>query len=632
MNFLHYLKVYEKEETSKVEKIVESDNKKMDAILKEAFWGDFISKDEAVLRIENEFVDTNRAPKSVDIAYVKENMNKIKDKVENLTEGEIKIIIHNNEMPKGGGLGALNIPVGGSGCGCEIEMEESAPKKKRGRGRPKKQIGGPVEDKVAVDEEKKEEPVVEGKNDVRPILSSIRSSLESVMKDGEGKSAMSDLSGAISNLKDVENLSDFKADAEIDADGLLVLPGAVDTHVHFNDEFMGTKSVHDYYTGTLAAAFGGVTSIVDFSNQTTDGSLTDTVKIKKEEARGNALIDWGVHPVITRPDKDTLKEIEEVVKLGAPTIKCYMTYRDEGLMMEIEDLKRIQIALRDAGGMLMIHAEDNDIIETNIPMMINSGFTKPVYHAESRPPKTENRAISRLIEMVSETGGRLFIVHMATPDGIEYAGKARAEGIDIIAETCTHYLVFTKEMLERDDGIKWICSPPLRDKETSDRLWEGLRTGIISMVTSDDAAYSWEAKLCGAERFDKCPNGIPGIETRLSILYSEGVAKGKISLPRFVELVSTAPAVLFGLAPKKGSLLPGADADIVMFDPETEWIMGKKSLHMAADWSAYENIRIKGKIQKVFSRGELIIDGDRCLAEKGRGRFLHRKLDMSVHT
>lgn len=425
------------------------------------------------------------------------------------------------------------------------------------------------------------------------------------------------------------DLSDHKADIEIDASGLLVLPGAVDTHVHFNDVFMNTISVHDYYTGTLAAAYGGVTSIIDFSNQVSSESLMSTLKNKKDEAKGKALVDWGVHPVITQPTPEILEEIPLIVKEGAPTIKCYLTYREEGLMVEEEDLKRIFKSLRNSGGMLMVHAEDNEIIEENVPRFINSGLTRPIYHAKSRPPEAENSAIRRCIQLARETGGRLFIVHLATDKGVELIGAARDENLDVFAETCTHYLVLTDKMLERSDGIKWICSPPLRNPSIQDKLWEGLKDGRISMVTSDDAAYSWEAKLYGAERFDKCPNGIPGIETRLNLLYSEGVAKGRLTLPRFVELVSTIPANLFGLAPQKGSLTPGAEADIVLFDPKPKWNMNQQTLHMATDWSAYENIEITGKIVKTFSRGDLIIEGDRCLAEKGRGRYLHRKLDLS---
>jgi dihydropyrimidinase len=181
-------------------------------------------------------------------------------------------------------------------------------------------------------------------------------------------------------------------------------------------------------------------------------------------------------------------------------------------------------------------------------------------------------------------------------------------------------------MLKRDDGVKWICSPPLRNRAIQEALWEGVIDGRISMVTSDDAAYSWEAKMHGAQRFDKCPNGIPGIEPRFSVLYSEGVAKGRITLPRFVEIVSTVPATLFGMAPQKGSISPGADADIVLFDPHQKWTMGQDTLHMNTDWCAWEGIEITGTIAKVFSRGDLIIDGDRCLAEPGRGRYIHCKL------
>jgi len=430
----------------------------------------------------------------------------------------------------------------------------------------------------------------------------------------------------------VSRLSDYKSDIEINAEGFLVFPGAVDTHVHFNDKFMHTVSVHDYYSGTLAAAHGGVTSIIDFSNQAPGASLVSTIKNKKEEAQGKALIDWGVHPVITQPTQRTLNEIPLIVREGAPTVKCYMTYRSEGLMIEDKDLRRILERLRKAGGMLMVHAEDNDTIERNVSSMISAGLREPIYHAKSRPIEAENKAIRRCIELARKTGGRIFIVHMATDEGINLISKARAEGLDVIAETCTHYLVFTDRMLERSDGIKWICSPPLRSQSVQDSLWAGLRDGRISMVTSDDAAYSWEAKLSGAGRFDECPNGIPGIETRLNILYSEGVNKGRLSLPRFVELVSTTPARLFGLTPQKGSLSPGKDADIVLFDPEAKWTMGQKTLHMAPNWAAYDDIEITGKIVKVLSRGDLIIDEGRCLAEKGRGRYLYRKLDLPVPT
>jgi dihydropyrimidinase len=423
-----------------------------------------------------------------------------------------------------------------------------------------------------------------------------------------------------------ERLAGVRADEHIDASGLLVLPGAVDTHVHFNDAFMGAVSVHDYSSGTRAAAYGGVTSVIDFSNQEKGEPLLRTIDRKRDEAAGRALIDWGVHPVVTQPSPETIAGIPAIVAAGAPTVKCYLTYRKEGLMVGFDGLKAILAALRRAGGMLLVHAEDNDALEDNIPRFIRAGLVEPIYHARSRPPEVETAAIRRSINAARETGGRLFIVHMASAGGVGLVATARDEGLDVHAETCTHYLVFTEDMLGREDGIKWICSPPLRAAETRDRLWEAVRDGVISQVSSDDAAYSWEAKLKGAARFDLCPNGIPGVEVRLPLLYSEGVARGRLSLPRLVEVTAAAPARLFGLAPRKGSLEPGADADIVLFDPKAKWVMGRETLHMAADWSAYEGIPVTGKIVKVWSRGELLVDGEACLGEKGRGRYLHRTL------
>ena len=433
---------------------------------------------------------------------------------------------------------------------------------------------------------------------------------------------------ALGNLEGEGGELAVESDRIVDAAGLLVLPGGVDTHVHFNDVFMGTVSVHDYLAGTRAAAYGGTTSVIDFSNQVPGGSLARTLEDTREEARGKALVDWGVHPVITRADEATLAEIPEVVRAGAPTIKCYMTYRSDGLLMEDPDLARIARRLTEAGGMLMLHAEDNDAIEANVPRLIGEGKTAPIFHARSKPPEVEAEAIRRIVGMARETGGRFFIVHLASPGGLELVTGAMAEGLDIRAETCTHYLVFTEAMLERQDGIKWICSPPLRDEGVREALWKGVSDGRIRMVTSDDAAYSWEAKRYGKDRFDLCPHWIPGIEPRFQILYSEGVAKGRISLARFAEVVSSEPARLFGLYPKKGTLERGADADVVLLDPEVRWVMGQDTLHMATDWSAYEGIEVKGRIVKVFSRGELLVDGEQLLGTPGRGRYLHRRLDV----
>ena len=421
----------------------------------------------------------------------------------------------------------------------------------------------------------------------------------------------------------------LQPDQTIDATDLLVLPGGIDTHVHFNDVFMNTISVHDYYTGTRAAAFGGTTSVIDFSNQEPGQSLTSTLDNKHKEAQGKALIDWGIHPVITQPTEATLAEIPQVVAAGSPTIKIYMTYRAEGLLIEEPEMRRILAGLRDAGGMLLVHAEDNDMAEASIPRFIEAGQTAPIYHAASKPKEVENTAIANCIEVVRQVGGRLFIVHLTTAEGVQMVARARGDGLEVLAETCTHYLIYTEDVLHRDDALKWICSPPLRDKMAQDALWTGLVDGRLTQVTSDDAAYNWEATLYGKDRFDLCPNGMPGIEPRFQLLYSEGVAKGRISLPRFVELIATNPARIFGMT-QKGALLPGKDADIVLLNPHAQWTMAQANSHSPNDWHAYDGLQITGKIQKVLSRGQLIIDGDNCLAKKGRGQYIHRTLPQNI--
>ena len=412
----------------------------------------------------------------------------------------------------------------------------------------------------------------------------------------------------------------------IDASGLLVLPGAVDPHVHFNDAFMGAVSVHDYESGTTAAAFGGVTSVIDFSNQKPGRPLAETLEVKFREAEDKAVIDWGVHPVVTDARPEVLAEIPGLVESGASTMKCYMTYRQEGLMVGDDELRHVLARLSESGGRLLVHAEDNDIVEDGVAAYIQAGRTAAIDHARSRPPEAENRAIRRLIKLAKDTDGRLFVVHMASAAGLEAAAVARAHGVDILAETCTHYLVFGEAMLERADGIKWICSPPLRDEATREALWRGAADGRIAVVSSDDAAYSWEAKLMGRGPFRPLPQRysrarspvVPSLFRRRG-QGADHPASACRPVPR------PFPPAIFGLAPAKGAIAPGADADIVLFDPSARWTMGLNSLHMAADWSAYEGIEVTGRVVKVFSRGELIVDGESFLGRPGRGRFLKRK-------
>jgi dihydropyrimidinase len=441
-------------------------------------------------------------------------------------------------------------------------------------------------------------------------------------------------------IEEVGDLDGAEADEVVDATGLLVMPGAVDPHVHFNESNKGQKGVHDYLTGGRAAAFGGTTSIVDFADQIHGEPLLTVLDLKKEQARGAAVIDWNVHPIINQVTTEVLEEIPEVVAAGLPTIKCFMTFRsltgesavnmysgEPGRIISDEDYVQLTSRLRHADGMLMVHAEDSTIIDRLAMEKISAGETKAIDHARCRPAEAEASAIRRIVGVSRKTGGKVYIVHLSSIDGLREVTAAREEGVPLWAETCPHFLIFTDERLAREDGYKWLGSPPLRDEATQAALWEGLADGRISVAATDDCAFSLEAKLAGADNFELCPEGMPGIEPRLTILYSEGVAKGRLTLPQLVDLVASAPARLFGMAPQKGSLTPGADADIVLFDPRKEWTMTQDSLHMASDYTSYEGVEVTGKVAKVFSRGELIVDGEEFLGTPGRGRFLPCKLD-----
>jgi dihydropyrimidinase len=454
----------------------------------------------------------------------------------------------------------------------------------------------------------------------------------------------------------VGDLSHFEADETYDAAGLLVFPGGVDPHIHFNEQNKGHLGVHDYFTGSRAAAFGGTTTVIDFSDQIHGEPLLNVLKVKEEQAAGKALIDWNVHPIISHITPEVLGEIPGVIAAGMPTFKCFMTYRTlagdsaenmysgkPGRFITDEEFADLSRCLQEHGGMLMVHAEDSTIIDRLALEKQKAGATTVIDHARCRPPESEANAIRRIIKVIEQTGGRVYIVHLSSIPGLQVVGEARSgtghdrtyahdSNFAVFAETTPHYLIFTDEILAREDGYKWLGSPPIRDKATQDALWEGIADGRISTVATDDCAFSLESKAAGAEDFDRCPEGMPGIEPRLTVLYSEGVAKGRLTLSRWVELISSAPARLFGLYPSKGSLAPGADADIVLFDPAREWTMNKDTLHMASDYAAYDNIDVTGKVVQVFSRGELIIDGEECLAEKGRGRFVACRLDPSLMT
>jgi dihydropyrimidinase len=420
-------------------------------------------------------------------------------------------------------------------------------------------------------------------------------------------------------------------DEVIDAAGLLVMPGLVDPHVHFDSPFMGSKTVHDFHNGTAAAAFGGITSVISFSTQPKGGSVLRNLEEHEKNANGQAYVDWSLHGILLDAREQTLAEIPELVKAGVPTYKCFTTYRHADRMMDDDGMLQVLRATAESGGMLMIHCENDAILEYHLQQELAQGHTSWIYHARSRPNSAENVAIQRVVDLMKEEPAPVYIVHASTSESVQIVQRARSEGNPIHCETCTHYLVITEEKLETERGYLFICSPPLRKKVDVDALWKAAKVGPIEVVSSDDAGMpTADRTRLGEGRFDKVPNGMPGIEPRLTMLYSEGVKKGRISLPRLVSLTSTNPARLFGLFPQKGILAPGADADIVLFDPDIEWTMTAETLHMNTDFCPFEEMEVIGKPRTVLCRGEVVIRNDELTGSPKHGRRIIRKLDSSL--
>ncbi len=417
-------------------------------------------------------------------------------------------------------------------------------------------------------------------------------------------------------------------DETLDASGKLVLPGLIDPHLHFNSPFMGTISVHDFKNGTAAAAHGGITTLIDFSTQPKGGSLMANLAQKEEEAGGRTYIDWSMSGILLDASPQTLEEIPQLIQAGVPTYKCFTTYKHSGRLMEDSGILKILETTARHGGMLMVHCEHDAIIERLIEKELAAGHYAPIYHARTRPPEAENLMIQRLIDLVRQVTAPVYIVHTSTAESVQIVSQARASGLPVHNETCTHYLALTEEKLLGPQAQFFICSPPLRQQRDVDALWAGLANGCVETVGSDDAGVPTVDNLrLGQGRFDKVPSGMSGIEARLSILYTEGVCKGRLSLPRLVEITSTNVARLFGLYPQKGHLSPGADADVVVYNPQGTWTMTAKTLHMNTDFCPFEGWQIQGHVDTVISRGADVIRSGQLVGQPGHGQRVFRKLN-----
>jgi dihydropyrimidinase len=416
------------------------------------------------------------------------------------------------------------------------------------------------------------------------------------------------------------------ADRVIDATGKYVFPGGIDVHTHLDMPFGGTTSADDFESGTIAAPLGGTTTVVDFAIQYRGQTLHHALDAWAKKAEGKAAIDYGFHMIITELSDQVEQEMDALVRQGVTSFKLFMAY--PGVFM-LDDASIFRALLRTGknGGTICMHAENGGVIDVLVKKALAEGKTAPKYHALTRPARAEAEATHRAIALAEIAGVPIYIVHLSASEALEMVTEARDRGLPAYAETCPQYLFLSYDNYEEPgfEGAKYVMSPPLRSKETQDRLWRGLAFNDLQAISTDHCPFCMkEQKTLGEGDFSKIPNGAPGIETRMSLVYDGGVRPGRISLNRFVELTSTAPAKIFGLFPRKGTIAPGSDADIVIFDPGKKVRLSANTLHMKVDYNPYEGREVTGATDTVISRGRVIVDGGKFTGRAGSGSFLKR--------
>lgn len=414
----------------------------------------------------------------------------------------------------------------------------------------------------------------------------------------------------------------------IDASGHYLLPGGIDAHTHLDMPFGGTTSNDDFETGTRAAAFGGTTTIIDFAIQQKGGTMRQALDTWHQKAEGKACIDYGFHMITTDAPTAALQEMADIVREGVTSFKLFMAYPGV-LMLDDQSIFRCMLRAGELGALICMHAETGLPIDVLVERALAAGHTAPIYHALTRPEVAEATGTERAIALAEMAKVPVYMVHLSAQRALERVMEARDRGLPTYAETCPQYLFLDEDALRGTpedpfEGAKYICTPPLRPKSYQEHLWRGLRNYDLQVVSTDHCPFCMKGqKELGRDSFAKVPNGMPGVETRLHLLH-EAVNEGKISLNRFVEISSTAPAKIFGLYPKKGSLNIGADADIVVWNPKKRFQLSHENLHMRVDYAAYPNKTVTGAPSYVFSRGELVIKDGQYLGRVGRGRFVKR--------
>jgi dihydropyrimidinase len=422
------------------------------------------------------------------------------------------------------------------------------------------------------------------------------------------------------------NLTELGAEV-IDAKGCLVLPGGIDPHTHLDMPFGGTVTKDDFETGTIAAAYGGTTTVIDFCLTNKGEPLKNAIQTWHNKSKEKAVIDYGFHLMIAEINDDVLNELPYVInEEGITSFKVFMAYKNV-FQADDETLFRTLILAKEHGALVMVHAENGDVIDYLTKKAIEEGKTEPIYHALTRPPELEGEATGRAAKLTGLANSQLYVVHVSCADAVEKIADARSKGFDVWGETCPQYLVLDQSYLEKPnfEGAKYVWSPPLREKWNQDVLWNALKSGQLQTIGSDQCSFDFKGqKDLGRNDFTKIPNGGPIIEDRISILFSEGVKKGRISLNQFVDITSTRIAKLFGLYPQKGTIAVGADADIVIFDPTIERVISAETHHMAVDYNAFEGMKVTGEPVSVLSRGEFVIREKQFVGKPGSGQYLKR--------
>ena len=418
------------------------------------------------------------------------------------------------------------------------------------------------------------------------------------------------------------------AETVVDATGLLLLPGGIDAHTHLDMPFGGTNSADDFLTGTRAAAIGGTTTIVDFAIQARGTKMRTALDTWWKKAEGKACIDYGLHMIVTDLPDAGLEDMDDLVREGVASFKLFMAYPNVLMVDDATIFKAMRQTAKN-GALICMHAENGSVIDVIVQQALAEGKTAPIYHALTRPTVGEAEAVHRAIAMAEMAGVPVYIVHLSSEDALNQVREARDRGLPAFAETCPQYLLLSLEdnMVDKGwEGAKYVFTPPLREKRNQPKLWEGLRQDNLQVVSTDHCPFCFEdQKALGKSDFTKIPNGGPGIENRLQLLHHHGVGSGNMTLNRFVELVSTAPARIFGMYPKKGLLAVGSDADIVLWDPDASHTISAATHHMRVDYSMFEGFKVRGNARDVYSRGELIVSKGQFIGKPGRGEYLRRE-------